>query len=118
MPNNCQRYLGEASDVRFFNLVARVLQKPNLLAAQADERMDSYEQDDSMCTTLAPAASRVDMPSLETADMYIDIYFSTIHIAYPVISERAFLKPYRALRESGSIDGVSNSWLAALCKSG
>lgn len=108
---NSQRYLGEASDVRFFNLVKRALQDENL-SERDDEGMDSYEQDDA--DDPAACVASVELPSPEIADGYLDMYFSTIHVAYPFIPRLSFMKTYRKVREHGVTEDTDISWLALL----
>lgn len=107
---NSQRYLGEPSDVRFFNLVKRVLQEES--PSERDEGMDSYEQDDA--DDAAACEASVDLPSPEVAERYLEIYFTTIHVAYPFIPRSSFMKTYRNVRERGVTENIDFSWLALL----
>ena len=107
---NSQRYLGEPSDVRFFNLVKRVLQEAS--PSERDEGMDSYEQDDAEDASACDAS--VDLPSPEVAERYLDIYFTTIHVAYPFIPRSSFMKTYRNVCENGITEDIDFSWLALL----
>lgn len=108
---NPERYLGEPSDVRFFNFVKRVLQEGS--PSERDEGMDSYEQDD--VDDAAACDASVDLPSPEVAEGYLDIYFTTIHVAYPFIPRSSFTKMYRDVRDNGVSDDIDFSWLALLC---
>lgn len=108
------RYLGEVSDVRFFNLVRRMVLANGTPDAN-DEGPDSYEQDDPVPQRLLSEVS-LELPSVEVAEEYIEIYFTTIHIAYPFIPKSTFWRIYRKLRESTSYDDVDISWLALLCE--
>jgi hypothetical protein len=114
--NMAPRYLGEVSDVRFFNLVQSVLQEKSLAAAAADGDLDSYEQDDPVRADTATCDVSVDLPSIETADEFLDIYFSTVHVAYPFIQKPVFMATYRQIRDSGSTKDVDTSWIALLCR--
>lgn len=107
---NSQRYLGEPSDVRFFNLVKRVLQEQS--PSERDEGMDSYEQDDA--DDAAACDASVDLPSFHVAERYLEIYFTTIHVAYPFIPRSSFMKTYRDVRERGVTEDIDISWLALL----
>jgi hypothetical protein len=80
-----------------------------------DEHMDSYEQDDPVPQNMVGEVS-LELPSPEVADMYIDIYFSTIHIAYPFIPKSTFIRIHNKVRECGVCEDVEISWLALLCK--
>lgn len=107
-----QRYLGEVSDVKFFNLIKRVLQKDN--PSRADDDMDSYEQDDLITNCVSARFISTDLPSEESAEAYLNIYFSTIHIAYPFIPKGAFLRMYNRVRETGAIEDIDVTLLATL----
>ncbi|TPX15962.1 uncharacterized protein E0L32_000296 [Thyridium curvatum] len=102
--SNSQRYLGEVSDVRFFNLVKTVLQKN--LPERVDDGIDSYEQDDPVSD--GPTPNDMELPSPELADLYLEIYFSTIHIAYPFIPRRAFTESWVKFRDSGASEDIDN----------
>jgi hypothetical protein len=114
-PANSQRYLGEVSDVRFFNLVKKVLQEKSP-PEQVDEGVDSYEQDGPLPDNTVPGDPSIGLPNPDVADQYLDIYFSTIHIAYPFISRAPFMKTYKDLRESNGTLEIDSSWLATLCR--
>ena len=114
-PIESQRYLGDVSDVKFFNLVKRVLQKDG--SVRPDDGMDSYEQDDLVSSNLSPRTISTDLPSHDSAEAYLDIYFSTIHIAYPFIHKKAFMRTYNRLHDPGAMEEIDSTWLATLCKS-
>ncbi|XWX01580.1 hypothetical protein V2A60_009608 [Cordyceps javanica] len=84
-PNHNERYLGEVSDVQFFNLVKRVLQIQG--GSYPEQDVDSYEQDGGAeaCGDPATAGKTVELPSPENAKELMHVYLSTIHIAYPFI---------------------------------
>lgn len=114
------RYLGDVSDVKFFNLVNRVLATSPEQAEGEDGCMDSYEHDEDQDTGSGSDAVptngvTVNFPRPEVADAYMDIYFSTIHVAYPFIPKRSFVKSYSELRESKDSDGIDRCRLATLC---
>lgn len=111
-----QRYLGEVSDVRFFNLVDRVLQEKNVVM-QAHDGMDSYEQDDLSPGSVRASDVPLELPNVADADRYLDIYFSTIHVAYPFLQKTTFMSIYRSIREDGLTENAECSWLALLRKS-
>jgi len=116
-PQDSQRYLGEISDVRFFNLIKQALQDTKIPTEHGDEGLDSYEQDDPRTAGLSgehPGVS-IGLPKPGVAAEYLEIYFSTINIAYPFLQKAVFLKQYENLRDSTEASGVDNSWLATLC---
>ncbi|CAK7231815.1 hypothetical protein SBRCBS47491_008057 [Sporothrix bragantina] len=129
-PRPVERYLGEVSDVRFFNLVDRALadtsngstpvtsDSAQVAAGAGDDGeapLASYEQDDvSPEATAAHSNAVVEFPDLETAERFLDIYFSTIHVAYPFLPRDLFMQTYRAYIASDRQTVPSDTWLATL----
>lgn len=112
-----QRYLGEVSDVRFFNLVKRVLQTKSM-SNVIDQEFDSYEQGGDMSHSSSVAHTGMALPRLEEVDQFIDIYFSTIHLAYPFVPQSVFRKNYEIMKGSPEDhDQLDKTWLALLCES-
>lgn len=114
-----RRYLGEASDIRFFRAMKLVLsgniQYGQQSAGVLDGQVDSYEQQDiqPQCAT---GQNYSLLPTRANADRFVEIYFSTIHIAYPFISQPDFRRTYESFWESGSLEGFREAWLCLLCK--
>ena len=113
------RYLGEASDIRFFRAMKLALsgniedgQQP---AGVLDGQVDSYEQEEIQ--PQCPAGPNYSfLPTRANADRFVDIYFSTIHIAYPFISQSDFRRTYESFWKSDSLEDFRGSWLSLLCK--
>lgn len=129
-PAVAERYLGEVSDVRFFNLIDRALQEKKNEAGSScspekpgsETALDSYEQDEPSCAAAAAAAVELEqlaaaLPARDAAERYLDVYFSTIHMAYPFISRTLFVTTYRRYRANpaAAVD-LDGSWLATLCR--
>ncbi|KAF4960889.1 hypothetical protein FSARC_10320 [Fusarium sarcochroum] len=86
---NQHRYLGEVSDVHFFNLVKGFLQTQDLSNLEQD--FDSYEQDGEVSATHTGSNGPTALPGpVETKEL-VKVYFSTIHIAYPFIPQSTFM---------------------------
>lgn len=99
--DSAQRYLGEASDIRFFRTVKATFGQQDLEVPEA--QVDSYEQE-----SIRPGVSEQDrgcLPNRTAADNLVNIYFATIHIAYPFISEPEFRTTYEKFWQSESLDG-------------
>lgn len=109
-----RRYLGEASDVHFFHMVKRVLgDKP--ASDNVAENMQSYDQEEP--TFESPDGhGRLHLPSREMADKYIDIYFCTIHIAYPFICKPSFMVRYENFWKDDFEVDKGSPWIPLLCK--
>lgn len=113
-----RRYLGEASDVHFFHMIKRVLgDKP--ASDNAAENMQSYDQEEPTFDFENPNGhgGRLHLPSREIADKYIDIYFCTIHIAYPFICKQSFMVRYENFWKGNFEKGKGSPWISLLCKS-
>ncbi|CAK7199514.1 hypothetical protein SEUCBS139899_002194 [Sporothrix eucalyptigena] len=128
-PRPVERYLGEVSDVRFFNLVDRALADKNGSASErssdndhqkhgtatGDEALESYEQDDpSPEAAAAHQDVEVEFPGTEAAERYFDIYFTTIHIAYPFLPRALFTQSYRTFIASNKQTVPNDTWLATM----
>ena len=108
-----QRYLGEVSDVHFFNLVKRLLEPHESLSLEKD--FDSYEQDGE--ELIANTTTRlIELPDISDAKALSEIYFSTIHIAYPFLNESRFTEIFQKLEKSPTdYGGIDHIELALLC---
>jgi hypothetical protein len=115
-PSHIQRYLGEVSDLRFFSLVERVLQTQDR-PADVDLEFDSYEQDCNMMDSDVVGGKAVDPPSLDAAQPFIDVYFSTIHFPYPFVPQSVFRKTYRKVQDSRNEKRrLGSTRLALICQ--
>jgi hypothetical protein len=109
--------LGEASDIRFFHAMESAFCQHTELGQQEDDletRVESYEQEGPRQQLLEQ--DQGSLPPRAKADSFVDIYFSTIHIAYPFISEPDFRRTYESFWQSDSLEGFRGPWLSLLCK--
>ncbi len=108
------RYLGAVSDVHFVHMVRRKILEHSS-SDRVDDAMETYDQEE-----LIPEPSVKDtilnLPSPETAEKYLNVYFATIHIAYPFIPKSTFLQTYQKLRRATGTEEIGLSWLALLCE--
>ena len=111
-----RRYLGEASDVHFFHMVKQVLGNRQLSDNMIDHDMQSYDQEELPFGSPNDQRDRLHLPSRDIADKYIDIYFCTIHVAYPFISKQSFMVHYEKFWKGDFEVGKSSPWLPLLCK--
>ncbi|KAF5263671.1 hypothetical protein FOXYS1_5580 [Fusarium oxysporum] len=113
--SQAERYLGKVSDVCFFNLVKRVLQaQPG--SADSDQRVDSYEQvDDIASPSVNVMPGRVvELPSREAAKVFADVYFSTVHLAFPFIPQSLFMRSLDQALDSSDDCSLDNTRLALI----
>ncbi|KIV81257.1 hypothetical protein PV11_03456 [Exophiala sideris] len=117
-PTTFRRYLGEASDIRFFHAMESAFCQQTELGQQEDDleaRVESYEQEGPRQQLLEQ--DQGSLPPRAKADSFVDIYFSTIHIAYPFISEPDFRRTYESFWQSDSLEGFRGPWLSLLSRS-
>ncbi|EGU74881.1 hypothetical protein FOXB_14616 [Fusarium oxysporum f. sp. conglutinans Fo5176] len=113
--SQAERYLGKVSDVCFFNLVKRVLQaQPG--SSDSDQRVDSYEQvDDIASPSVNVMPGRVvELPSREAAKAFADVYFSTVHLAFPFIPQSLFMRSLDQALDSSDDCSLDNTRLALI----
>ena len=111
---NNPRYLGEASDVRFFHTIKKILRDDVQLDDPTENETQSYDQE---ILHLETHDGRQNLPTKEMADAYIEIYFFTIHIAYPFLSKPSFMARYERFWRGDKDVDEGPSWLPLLCKS-
>ena len=118
-PSPSRRFLGEASDIRFVHSMESQFCHPSgsdqQMQGVPEGRVHSYEQDVSRTPGPSdPSGGR--LPPKSTADDYVDIFFSTIHIAYPFLSEPDFRRQYESFWRSDSLEDFREPWLSLLHK--
>jgi hypothetical protein len=114
-----QRYLGEASEVRFLHIMKQTLSgkvgpQPSLPPTHS-EVWDSYEQDEITRHSNYEQKPFL-LPPRATADSYLQIFFSTIHTAYPFVCQQAFQKQYEEFWKTDAPDKLHGPWLSLLCE--
>ncbi|KUJ10759.1 uncharacterized protein LY89DRAFT_710532 [Mollisia scopiformis] len=108
---NNSRYLGEASDVRFFHTIKKILRDDVHSGSSVEGETQSYDQE---ILRLETHGGRHNLPTKEVADAYIEIYFFTIHIAYPFLNKPSFMVRY-ARFWTGDVEADEGpSWLPLL----
>ena len=109
-------YLGKASDAHFLDSFASFVRAQEQQCGRKDESDGQFdEQSDvfepSMCQ------KPLKLPPKETAFSYLDIYFSTIHIAYPFLSKPMILHHAKEIWDADPKGVDARPWLALLSKS-
>lgn len=112
---NSQRYLGEASDVRFFHAIKKIFEN-GAQDSPTDSDIQSYDQGVLHLDTQDRHQTGADIPTKELADAYIEIYFFTIHIAYPFVNKNLFLEKYGKFWAGDREVAESSSWFSLFCK--
>ncbi len=118
-PIHAHRYLGEASDIRFCHAMRKELTTNSTLDQQGDSgsigEPDNYEQDETPGQAVSDEETAL-LPPRSTADKFLDIYFTTIHIAYPFVWEPAFRRKYEEFWKADSLESLGGPWLSLLCE--
>ena len=109
-----ERYLGEVSDVQFFNLVKRVLQTQNDSPGE-EHQLESYEQDDHAVSANAASCRTIELPSPDSIKSLTDVFLSTIHLAYPFIPGTMFTDYLNGLSKQHGPPPLNDTKLALLC---
>ena len=114
-----ERYHGEASDIRFVKTMKLALHTTDYHGSpeptRADETIDSYEQDNSFRPEPVDLEGRF-LPNQQIARTYLDIYLSTIHIAYPFVESSQLSQLHVEFWKSDSLGVVPAPWLSILCE--
>lgn len=110
-----QRFLGQASDVSFFNAVRRVIRN-NQEQQDVLPHLESYEREGADADLIGSEVALI-LPDHNVSDRLVDVYFSTIHIAYPFICRQQFLRDYRSFREQRPDVHAEISFKPLLCMS-
>jgi hypothetical protein len=106
---NQHRYLGEVSDVHFFNMVKRFLQT----SPGAEQDFDSYEQEGDVSVGKSRPTA---LPEPDEARRLCEVYFETIHLAYPFIPKSLFMETWGGFQGPLSETHHNSTDLAILCE--
>lgn len=110
-----QSYVGQASDAWVFNIIREILHEGEPLQNPLGDAIHSYDRGTPPLDHGIPP----ELPAREVADNYIEIYFSTIHIAYPFVNRPSFLVQYEKFWIDGlAASGGRDPWLSLLCMVG
>lgn len=107
-------YHGEASDVHFYNVVKRILHD-RLSADHVGEAVVHYEQDE-LDSSKSLAELSLELPDREVVEDALDIYFSTIHIAYPFLMRSSLTHVYEHFKHRKTVEESSTSSFATFCE--
>lgn len=111
-----KRYLGEVSDVSFFNTIRHRLQH-NIDGADEVSQLESYDQENLQTFTDAHSENPTQCPDYKSADKYVEIFFSTVHIAYPFICRQRFQRQYQEWWTETQTPEDSYGFESLLCES-
>lgn len=128
--NNDLTYVGKVSDLYFFKAVRRCIRDPTAAADASSPPVPTspaynehgYDYDDYDKTpmpdhVLNSVSRRPQWPSETEARGYLDVYFSTIHVAYPFLSRVVAYEQAGRLFANKLDDKKDRSWIALLSES-
>ena len=79
---------------------------------------DAEHDNQSYLSGLPPAIGKpLELPTREVARNYLDIYFSTIHIAYPFLCKPTVLRHMQKIWSGDFYEANDRPWLALLSES-
>lgn len=111
--DSTRRFLGHASDVSFFNSVRQLI-RSNREHQDVFPHLESYERDGADPDLLGGERLLV-LPDQHVSDKFVDVYFGTIHIAYPFVCRQQFLQDYRSFWEQSAYTHPDISFRPLLC---
>ena len=114
---NSPVYVGRASEIHFLDTVMDCVSQQKEWPARDQGTGDHQREDSTDAFGDFAFEKPLNLPAREIALDYLDIYFSTIHLAYPFLSKPMVLHyAHRVLR--GDIkDAEVRPWLALLSES-
>jgi hypothetical protein len=107
-------YVGEASDIYFFKTVRDFMKGRD--SAAGDQDSERYDQTEFPAHQPTAFGTPLVFPPQEEAAHYLEIYFSTIHVAYPFLSESAVLVNFERIWAGKFEEKTDQPWLALLSK--
>ena len=106
-------YYGKASDMRFLNTIRDFVREQEDPSRSGENDEEHYDQ--SYLSSISPAIGKpLELPTREIARNYIDIYFSTIHIAYPFLCKPTVLRHIQKIWNGDFNEASDRPWLALL----
>lgn len=111
--NDSPTYFGKASDIHFFNTVRNFMREHEVLHAVEDKDAQTYEQTD-VSENRTAFGKPLQLPSREEAGQFLDIYFSTIHVAYPFLCKSTVLRHFHRIWNDELNERFDRPWLALL----
>ncbi|KAJ5296211.1 hypothetical protein N7508_011032 [Penicillium antarcticum] len=103
-------YVGKASDIHFIHSIRQCVQGREQFAGE-DALAQNYSET-HVSESLAALKHPLLFPSPAEADQFLEVYLSTIHIAYPFISKSGLLEAFRRFQAKDVHKPEFRPWLA------
>lgn len=105
-------YVGKASDIHFIQSIRQCIHGPG-----ADEEVPAQNYSQTyLSESLSSLTHPLLCPSPAEADQYLDVYLSTIHIAYPFVSRSILLDAFQRFQNGEVHEPEFRPWLAIFSK--
>ena len=105
-------YVGKASDIHFIQSIRQCVHGPG-----ADEEVPAQNYSQTYLSgSLSALTHPLLCPSPAEADQYLDVYLSTIHIAYPFVSKSILLDAFQQFQNGAVHEPEFRPWIAIFSK--
>ncbi|KAJ5280924.1 hypothetical protein N7478_006296 [Penicillium angulare] len=101
-------YLGKASDIHFIQSIRQCVQGPTDPSAEAAQSYSQTHSPESLTLFKYPLL----FPSPAEAEQFLDVFLSTIHIAYPFICKSVLLEAFKSFQAGDINKPEFRPWLA------
>ncbi|KAE8383902.1 fungal-specific transcription factor domain-containing protein [Aspergillus bertholletiae] len=103
-------YVGKASDIHFVHYIRKYV-TGNSSLNEDDLPTQSYTHHPNLGTFVALTQPPL-VPSQSEAEQFLDVYLSTIHVAYPFICKSVLLREFRRFQVGDHSQPEFRPWLA------
>lgn len=105
-------YVGKVSEIHFIRAIHRCIQDPELSELTGEPGYGSPGLSDHLVSLNRPLL----LPPKEKAYQFLNVYLSTIHIAYPFLSRRQLLEELESLWDKDCDNVEYQPWRALFSK--
>ncbi|KAG8530307.1 uncharacterized protein KY384_004809 [Bacidia gigantensis] len=107
-------YLGKASEIHFVDTVMDSLYQQKKRHPKSRDTSESNDRRVDLLNTISMFESPLRLPSKECGLDYLDVYFSTIHVAYPFLNKPLVIHHAHRVLSGDLKQGDLCPWLALL----
>jgi hypothetical protein len=109
-------YVGKASNTHFFKTIQNCIQEQGTADIFSDDQENQYYDQTDLPSRPTSFGLPLLLPPREEGSRYLEIYFSTIHVAYPFLSQSAVLDHFKRICEGDFDLPRDRPFLALLSK--
>lgn len=107
-------YVGKASDIYFVRNISQYMRNPE--APDGDNRLVKNYCQTHVSNCLITLKFPIQVPPRDEPEQFLDVYLSTIHIAYPFICKPIMLEAFQRFQAGEHDKGEFGEWLALFSK--